>query len=33
MTSTTVNTSGLKVRVNFAIDAQGKIAGANVRPE
>jgi D-alanyl-D-alanine carboxypeptidase len=25
--------SGLKVRVNFTIDAQGKISGANVRPE
>jgi hypothetical protein len=25
--------SGMKVRVNFALDAQGKIAGANVRPE
>ena len=25
--------SGLKARVNFVIDAQGKIAGANVRPE
>lgn len=25
--------SGLKARVNFTIDAEGKIAGANVRPE
>ena len=25
--------SGLKARVNFTLDAQGKIAGANVRPE
>ena len=25
--------SGMKVRINFAIDAQGKISGANVRPE
>lgn len=25
--------SGLKARANFTIDAQGKIAGANVRPE
>lgn len=24
---------GMKVRVNFFIDAEGKIAGANVRPE
>jgi len=25
--------SGLKARVDFTLDAQGKIAGANVRPE
>ena len=25
--------SGLKVRVHFTLDAQGKIAGSNVRPE
>ena len=25
--------SGLKARVNFTLDAQGKISGANVRPE
>jgi len=25
--------SGLKVRATFALDAQGKIAAANVRPE